>query len=76
MNSEKLGTDILSIDSANLDVGITYPYSFVELSNGGQCVGKLIINEKGGKLHFEGDVEKSAQIFFDEIIKKYAEAYL
>ena len=64
----------LSDGSENiLNVEKTYPYSLVEMHDGGQCVGKLIIDEKGGKLRFEGDVEKSAQLFFDEVMHRCAE---
>ena len=56
-----------------LDVEKTYPYTFMEIRDDEYCYGKLIIDEKGGKLRFEGDVDKSAQVFFDETIKKYAE---
>lgn len=67
---------VLSVASDNiLNVEKTYPYSLVELWDDGRSIGKLIIDEKGGKLRFEGNVEKSAQIFFDEIIRKYAEVY-
>jgi hypothetical protein len=60
-----------------LTVGqIEYPHTVIQLAGCDNIVGELIIDEKGGKLRFEGDTEKSAQIFFDEVIKKYAEAYL
>lgn len=55
---------ISSVGSDNmLNVEKTYPYSLVELCDSGKSVGKLIIDKKGGKLRFEGDVDKSAQIF-------------
>ena len=60
-----------------LTVGhIEYPHTVIQLADCDNIVGEVIIDEKNGKLRFEGDTEKSAQIFFDEVIKKYAEAYL
>lgn len=77
MKSKKVCDEYIVTAGSNiLDVEKTYPYSLVELCDDEKSVGKLIIDEKGGKLRFEGDVDKSAQIFFDEIIKKYAEVYL
>jgi len=55
---------------------IEYPHMLVQLTDNDSVIGSLIIDEKGGKLRFEGDVEKSAQLFFDEVIRKYAEVYL
>lgn len=38
----------------------------------GPRIGRLW--EKEGRLAFEGDVEESAQVFFDKIIRLYSEA--
>lgn len=42
--------------------------AFLTFSVEGKEIGKLWA--KGGKLSFEGDCEKSAKIFFDEVIQK------
>lgn len=77
MKSKKVCDEyIVTVGSNILNVEKTYPYSLVKLCDDKKSVGKLIIDEKGGKLRFEGDVEKSAQVFFDEVIKRYAEVYL
>lgn len=63
----------LEVESTDaLSIGKTYPFTFIEIMDNGRSLGKLIIDEKGGKLRFEGDVEKSAQVFFDETIRMYS----
>jgi len=40
---------------------------YLTFNDDGKVIGRLF--KKEGKLNFEGDVEKSAKIFFDAVIK-------
>ncbi len=49
---------------------IEYPRTVVQITDNDQIIGALIIDKQGGKMRFEGDVDKSAQMFFDEVTRR------
>ncbi|MCK5608337.1 hypothetical protein KAR91_41025 [Candidatus Pacearchaeota archaeon] len=49
--------------------------SYKDEKKGIDTYGRLIVNDDG-KLKFEGDVEESARIFFEECLKPMCEKYI
>ncbi len=39
-------------------------------------VGRLYVDEKDGKLKFSGNIDASAKVFFEHLIKQYCDSYI
>jgi hypothetical protein len=67
----KSNTNVFDFD---IDAAYVKP-NFIQFDMGGKTVGRLKLNETGDALVFTGNAEESAKVFFDYVIKQFADYF-